>query len=72
MEVSGELHIPGKSPRYALNRRMGGPQRRSECVAEEKNPCLCLESNPGRRSPGLVAKGKGKGKGKGKVVPVIF
>jgi hypothetical protein len=34
MEVNGQLHAPvalpqGKSPRYQLNRRLGGPQSRS-------------------------------------------
>jgi len=26
MEVSGQLHAPGKSPCYPLDRRLGGPQ----------------------------------------------
>jgi len=30
------LYIRGKSPRYPLDRRLGGPQNRSEC-GEEKN-----------------------------------
>jgi hypothetical protein len=42
MEVSGQLHAPalypkGKSPRYPLGRRLGGPQSRSGCDGEEKN-----------------------------------
>jgi hypothetical protein len=33
MEVNGEIHasaalLPGKEPRYSLNRRLGGPQGR--------------------------------------------
>jgi hypothetical protein len=37
-----------------LYRRLGGPQSRSGSYREEKNLCLCWESNPGRpaRSPG--------------------
>jgi hypothetical protein len=35
MEVSGQLHVPAAlSP---LNRRLGGPQSRSESGGEEKN-----------------------------------
>jgi hypothetical protein len=42
MEVSDQLHAPaalhqGKSPRYPLDRRLGGPQSRSEPGGEEKN-----------------------------------
>jgi hypothetical protein len=42
MEVSGQLHdpaalSPGKSPQYPLDRRLGGPQSRSEHSIEEKN-----------------------------------
>jgi hypothetical protein len=41
MEVSGQLHAPvallqGKSPRYALDRRLGGPQSRPGHYREEK------------------------------------
>jgi hypothetical protein len=40
--VSGQLHAPaalpqGKSPRYRLDRGLGGPQSRSERGGEEKN-----------------------------------
>jgi hypothetical protein len=42
MEVSGQLHAPaalpqGESPRYPLNRRLGGPQSRFGRGGEEKN-----------------------------------
>jgi hypothetical protein len=42
MELSGQLHaaaaLPqGKSPRYPLDRRLGGPQSRSGRGGEEKN-----------------------------------
>jgi hypothetical protein len=42
MEVSGQLHAPplyprGKSLRYLLDRRLGGPQSRSGRGGEEKN-----------------------------------
>jgi hypothetical protein len=45
MEVSGQLHAPaalpwGKSPRYPLDRRLGGPQRGSGRCGEEKNLAL--------------------------------
>jgi hypothetical protein len=41
MEVSGQLHtlaaLPqGKSPWYPLDRRLGGPQSRSECGGETR------------------------------------
>jgi hypothetical protein len=32
------LYPRGKSPRYSLDRRLGGPQSRSERYGEEKNP----------------------------------
>jgi hypothetical protein len=35
--------------RCTLNRRLGGPQSRSGRMGEEKSPCFCWESNPGRR-----------------------
>jgi hypothetical protein len=43
MEVSGQLHVPaalppGRSPRYPLDRRLGGLQNRSGCCGIEKNP----------------------------------
>jgi hypothetical protein len=42
MVVSGQIHSPaalppGKSPSYPLDRRLGGPQSRSERDGEEKN-----------------------------------
>jgi hypothetical protein len=42
MEVCGQLHVPaallqGKSTCYPLDRRLGGPQRRSRGGGEEKN-----------------------------------
>jgi hypothetical protein len=53
MEVSGQLHAPvalttGKCSRYALDRRLGEPQSRSERGGEEKNPRPYRESSPGR------------------------
>jgi hypothetical protein len=41
MEVNDQLHAPasfprGKSPRYPLDRRLGGAQNRSEWSGEEK------------------------------------
>jgi len=41
MEVSGQLHAPaalppGKSPRYPLDRRLGGPPSQSRRGDEEK------------------------------------
>jgi hypothetical protein len=32
------LYPQGKSPWYPLDRRLGGPQSRSGCGGEEKNP----------------------------------
>jgi hypothetical protein len=52
MEVSGQLHNdsatlpPGKSPRYSLDRRLGGPQILSERNGEEKNPFIFPVCNP--------------------------
>jgi hypothetical protein len=42
MEVTCQLHAPGvlpsgKEPRYPLDTRLGGPQRRSGRCGEEKN-----------------------------------
>jgi hypothetical protein len=42
LEVNDQLHAPvalprGKSPRYPLDRRLGGPQNRSRCCGEEKS-----------------------------------
>jgi hypothetical protein len=49
--VSDHIHAPGnlpwgKRPRYALDRRLGGPQSRSGTVEERKMFCTCQESNP--------------------------
>jgi hypothetical protein len=51
MEVSGKLHAPaalsqGKSPWYPLDRRLVGPQSRSEGGGEEKNSQLPPEIEP--------------------------
>jgi hypothetical protein len=51
MEVRGQLHasaalLPGKSPLYPLDRRLGGPQKRSRRGDEEKNSQPRRESNP--------------------------
>jgi hypothetical protein len=51
MEVSGQLYaLPlypqVKSPWYPLDRRLGGPQSRSERGGEEKNSQPRRESNP--------------------------
>jgi hypothetical protein len=50
MEVSGQFHTPaalpqGKSPRYPLDKRLGGPQGHSGLGGEEKNsqPPLVIE-----------------------------
>jgi hypothetical protein len=45
MELSGQFHAPaalsrGKSPRYPLDRRLGGPQSRSGRGGEEENTPL--------------------------------
>jgi hypothetical protein len=41
------LYLQGRSPRYPLDRRLGGPQSRSGHGGEEKNsqPLLELESS---------------------------
>jgi hypothetical protein len=44
--ASAALYMPGKDPRYPLDRRLGGPQSRSG--HRGKILCLCLESSPGR------------------------
>jgi hypothetical protein len=55
MEVTGQLHapaalLPGKSPRYPLDRRLGGHHSRSGPGGEEKKSYHCprRELNPGR------------------------
>jgi hypothetical protein len=43
-----------KNPWYPLDRRLCGPQDRSGRCGDEKNPCLCRESNPSpARNPSL-------------------
>jgi hypothetical protein len=37
MEVSGQFHAPAALHQYSLDRRLGGPQSRSERGDEEKN-----------------------------------
>jgi hypothetical protein len=51
MEVSSQLYspaalLPGKEPRYPLDRRLGGPQSRSGHGGQEKNSQPRRESNP--------------------------
>jgi hypothetical protein len=59
MQLSGQLHssaaIPSgeESPRYTLNRRLGGPQSRSGHIEEKK--FAVLEIKPWRSSPWPVA-----------------
>jgi hypothetical protein len=48
---SGQLHVPtalsqGKSPRYPLDRKLGGLQSRSGRCGVEKNPLLLPEIEP--------------------------
>jgi hypothetical protein len=40
--------LPGKNPRYPLDRRLGGPQNQSGCCGIEKNllPLLGIISHP--------------------------
>jgi hypothetical protein len=47
------LYPQGQTRRYPLEKGLGGHQSRSVNGGEEKNPCLCTESNPGllARSP---------------------
>jgi hypothetical protein len=42
----------GKSPRYPLDRRLGGPQGRPEHWSRE-NSCSCCESNTGHPASSL-------------------
>jgi hypothetical protein len=47
MEVSGQLHPPGKSPRYPLDKRLDQLQSRSEDgVVKREIPSPRRESNP--------------------------
>jgi hypothetical protein len=58
MEVSGLASRPGrltpllKSPRYVLDKRLGGPQNRSGQSGEEKSVCPCWYPNSGRPTCG--------------------
>jgi hypothetical protein len=59
MEANGQLHVPGalprwKNPRYLFGKGSGGPKSRSWHGGEEKNPCFCWESNPGRLAPCIL------------------
>jgi hypothetical protein len=56
-----QLHAPaalslGRSLRYSLDKRLGGPQSRSGRGGEEKKTyhCLCRESNSSGRARSLV------------------
>jgi hypothetical protein len=56
MEISGQLHAPAafpreKSPRYPLDRRLGGPQ--SRCGSCEEKTVVLPEIEPGLPSPSL-------------------
>jgi hypothetical protein len=56
MEVSGQLDTPialppGKSLRYSLNRRLGGPKSRSGRGGEENNPSASRGSSPSSPAP---------------------
>jgi hypothetical protein len=46
------LYYQGKSPQYPLDRRLGGPQNRSECSDEEKklHHRPCQESSASRNT----------------------
>jgi hypothetical protein len=60
MEVSGQLHASAALPpeKEPLDRRLGGPQSRSERCGEEKNPHPPPEikpSDPDRPARSLVA-----------------
>jgi len=44
------LHPQGKSPKFSLNRRVGGPQSQSERGDKGKYPCPCWKSGPGHRA----------------------
>jgi hypothetical protein len=51
MKMSGQLHdpaalLPGKQPRYPLDRRLGGPQSWSGRGGEEKTSLTTGSRNP--------------------------
>jgi hypothetical protein len=50
------VYTRGKSPRYPLDRRLGGPQNRSALYGEENNILPCREWNPDRLAHSLSAK----------------
>jgi hypothetical protein len=56
MEVSGQLHGRGKSPRYRLGRRLGESQSWCQRGGEEKKSLHCpyRESNSGRPARNVV------------------
>jgi len=61
MEVSGQLHAPplyfrGNSPRYLLDRRLGGSQNQFGRGGEEKNSLLLSKSKLGRPGRSLDTK----------------
>jgi hypothetical protein len=43
--VSGQFHAPGKEPRYPLDRRLGGPQSRSDRGGEDKKDRFTLHAS---------------------------
>ena len=49
--VTSGRFIPGKRPRYPLNRRLGGSQSRSGRFAEAKPTFSCQDANPESSSP---------------------
>jgi hypothetical protein len=59
MEVSGQLHVPDtlspeEGPRYSLDRRLGGPQKRSGSGGEEKNIPAHVGDRTSIVQPGLT------------------
>jgi hypothetical protein len=57
--MNGQLHAPAalpprKDPKYSLDRRLGGLQRRSGRGGEEKIPSPCWESKPGSPARKIV------------------
>jgi hypothetical protein len=58
IKMYGRVEVPFylwlKGSIYSLDSRVGGPQIRSERGGEEKNPCPCRKSKPGRPARSLV------------------
>ena len=57
MDVSGQVHAQiytTEEPRYPLNRRSGGAQRRNRRFGKETNFFPCPDSNRGLSSPQLM------------------